>query len=84
MLVGGLFVAALFFPIYARGDWMSEGRFAVAAWPPLTVLAVNGCERLSALAARRLAPPWNGPGLLGLPPLHGKQWRARAHHAPLS
>lgn len=44
--LGGL----VFFPLYARGDWMSEGRFLVAALPVLCALAAVGigvgCELL--------------------------------------
>ncbi|MEO6952358.1 MAG: hypothetical protein ABI321_11130 [Polyangia bacterium] len=38
--------AIVFFPIYARGDWMSEGRFLVAGVPLLCALAINGVDRL--------------------------------------
>ena len=47
--------ALVFFPIYARGDWMSEGRFLVAALPVLCALAVAGIEAPSALAPARAA-----------------------------
>ncbi|HEY7954176.1 MAG TPA: hypothetical protein VII38_02750 [Polyangia bacterium] len=47
-----LLAAVLFFPIYSRGDWMSEGRFVVAALPLVIALAVDGCERLAALVPR--------------------------------
>jgi len=52
LIVFGLLGAILFFPLYARGDWMSEGRFIVGAVPFLFVLAVDGIENLGALVRR--------------------------------
>jgi hypothetical protein len=69
-LVVGLFAAAaLFFPLYARGDWMSESRFVVPLLPLLVALAVDGAERLAALVARsRLGgrQPWIAAALAAL------------------
>ena len=42
----------MFFPLYARGDWMSEGRFAVDAVPLLFVLAVDGIANVAHWARR--------------------------------
>ncbi|HWE27135.1 MAG TPA: hypothetical protein VHB97_03990, partial [Polyangia bacterium] len=44
-LVGMLLVLTLF-PVYARGDWMSEGRFLVATLPLLVALGFDGVHRL--------------------------------------
>ena len=48
--------AIVFFPIYARGDWMSEGRFLVAGLPLLCALAVSGVDRLGARVWVRAIP----------------------------
>ena len=50
-----LFVLVLF-PVYARGDWMSEGRFLVAALPLLCALAMVGVDRLGARRWVRAIP----------------------------
>ncbi|HEX6837918.1 MAG TPA: hypothetical protein VF334_15175, partial [Polyangia bacterium] len=63
LAVLGLVAATLFFPIYARGDWMSEGRFAVGAAPLLFALAVDGIENVARLARARLGRAWAGTAL---------------------
>ena len=58
LAVLALVAATLFFPIYARGDWMSEGRFAVGALPLLFVLAVDGIENVARLVAALVRRTW--------------------------
>lgn len=48
----GVLASILFFPLYSRGDWMSEGRYAVAAVPFLFVLAIDGLENITTWAKR--------------------------------
>ncbi len=53
LVIFAIIATVVFFPIYARGDWMSEGRFAVDAVPLLFVLAIDGIVNV-ALLGRRL------------------------------
>jgi hypothetical protein len=60
LTVAALTFSVLMFPVYARGDWMSEGRFLAPVLPTLAVLAVDGCGRvgdLPALLHKWLRPP---------------------------
>ena len=41
----GMLVSLFAFPVYARGDWMSEGRFLVATLPLLAALAATALAR---------------------------------------
>lgn len=50
-LVGMVLVLVLF-PVYSRGDWMSEGRFLVATLPLLVALAAGSIARLTRLLPR--------------------------------
>lgn len=60
LAVLALVVATLFFPIYARGDWMSEGRFAVGAVPLLFALAADGAANVAALVRALTRRAWPG------------------------
>ena len=57
---------AVFFPLYARGDWMSEGRFVVGALPLAAVLAVDGVERLASLLSPSRVARFVQPVLCGV------------------
>lgn len=43
----GALTAVAFFAVYAQGDWMSEGRFLVPAFPLLACLACDAVEQLA-------------------------------------
>jgi hypothetical protein len=47
-----LLAALCIFPVYARGDWMPEGRFLVAALPLVSALAVASLVQLAASMPR--------------------------------
>jgi hypothetical protein len=53
LVAWSLLFATLAFPLYARGDWMAEGRFAVPLLPIGVVLACDGMEQLMTLLVRR-------------------------------
>ena len=55
-VVLGLFGALLAFPIYARGDWMAEWRFATPLLPLFVAMFCDGAEQLASLALA--APAW--------------------------
>lgn len=42
----GMLLALTLFPVYSRGDWMSEGRFLVATLPLFVALLCDGIGRL--------------------------------------
>jgi tetratricopeptide (TPR) repeat protein len=65
LVLFAMVATVLFFPIYARGDWMSEGRFAVDAVPLLFVLASDGVLGVARLA-RRLPTGARGGVALGV------------------
>ena len=92
LAIFAVLAAVLFFPIYARGDWMSEGRFAVGAMPLLLVLAVDGVLNLAHLARRlpggaRTAAAFGGVLMIALVcsviPKSLEISAARAHHYPV-
>lgn len=56
LVVAAVLAALVFFPLYAGGDWMSEGRFLVAGLPLLAALALDGSERAVELMARLPMP----------------------------
>ncbi len=58
LLVVSLAGAALFFPLYADGDWMREFRFLMPAAPFCFLLLAGGLE----VVGKRLPSGWHGAG----------------------